>query len=101
MGTKIFDEYSFLHFATGAVAYYWGITAFWLFIVHSIFELLENTETGMKIINSFPIWPGGKSHPDNLINRVGDTISALIGWFIADRIFIYTGSARPIEMRAT
>lgn len=101
MGTALVDEYSFLHFATGAVAYYWGFTAIWLFIIHTLFELLENTAAGMRFINNFPIWPGGKSHPDNVLNRMGDTVFAMLGWLASHGIFQVTGAPKPIEMRAT
>ena len=101
MGTTLVDEYSFLHFASGAIAYYWGITAFWLFIIHTLFEFIENTDIGMRVINNFPIWPGGKSHPDNLLNRLSDTMFAMLGWLTSNSIFTATGAPKPIEMRAT
>lgn len=100
MGNNLIDEYSVLHFATGIISYYWGITAAWFFIIHTVFELSENTQLGMKIINSFPFWPGGKNHADSLLNILGDTLFAMLGWFLVHSIFMITGSPKPIEMRA-
>ena len=83
MGTKLFDQYSFLHFSVGAVAYYWDIKLINFLIIHTIFELLENTIDGMKLINKFKYWPGGKNSPDTWLNMGGDTISAIFGWIVA------------------
>ncbi len=83
MGEKLFDQYSFLHFSVGAVAYYWDINLKNLIILHIIFELLENTVEGIKLINKFKYWPGGKDKADSPLNMVGDTISAILGWLVA------------------
>jgi hypothetical protein len=81
MGTKIFDQYTYLHFAVGIIVYFWGISILNLFILHSIFEILENTQMGMKLINNYIVfWPGGKSQSDSIINVIGDTIGVIIGW---------------------
>jgi hypothetical protein len=82
MGTKIFDQYTLLHFATGVIAYFWGISFPFFFILHTLFELVENTKQGMNFINNyFPHWPGGKPQANTIVNRIGDTIGAVIGWF--------------------
>ena len=79
------DQYSLLHFAVGIISRYWNISFLWLLIIHSIFEFVENTSQGMYFINTWiPFWPGGKSHPDSVVNRVGDTVFSLIGWIVAD-----------------
>ena len=84
MGVKLFDEFSFLHFSMGAVSQYWDITLKNLIIIHTVFELLENTPQGMKYINqSFKYWPGGKNRADTPLNMVGDTISVMLGWMAA------------------
>ncbi len=78
------DEYSLLHFAVGIISRYWNISFLWLAILHVIFELVENTAHGMYFINTWiPYWPGGKSHPDSILNRVGDTVFAGAGWVVA------------------
>ena len=84
MGRAIFDHYSLLHFATGVVAYHWGISApVWL-ASHALFELIENSPPGMQFINKYiTFWPGGKTESDHFINMFGDTVSAMIGWGIA------------------
>lgn len=84
MGAYLFDQYTYLHFATGIIAYYWGVNFIRWFIFHSIFEWLENTNLGIKLINNlFTFWPGGKPGPDNFINIIGDSIGSLIGWLTA------------------
>ena len=53
------------------------------FIVHMIFEYVENTKYGMSIINNFVYWPGGKDRADSLINSLGDQFYAQLGWVCA------------------
>jgi hypothetical protein len=39
---------------------------------------------GMNIINKYIVfWPGGKPKSDSIINSVGDTFGAIIGWLSA------------------
>jgi hypothetical protein len=86
MGVNYFDQYSLLHFATGIVAYFFGITLYNWIIIHILFEYIENTEKGMQIINTYfkNIWPGGKDVKDSFNNSIiGDNISAIIGWCVA------------------
>jgi len=84
MGALLFDQYSLLHLAVGVVAYFWGIPLTSFALLHAFFEVVENTVLGMHIINHYlTIWPGGKSHPDSIINSVGDHLSALAGWLLA------------------
>ena len=84
MGLYFTDKFSLLHFAAGIVAYYWGISFSTWFIVHALFELLENTQTGMHLIRTIKIWPGGKSHADSIINSVGDQFYSCAGWLVAE-----------------
>lgn len=84
MGYSIMDRFSLLHFATGVIAYYWGVSLQWWIVMHTIFEYIENTTWGMHTINKyFTMWPGGKSHADSLINNLGDTIFAILGWLVS------------------
>lgn len=83
MGTKLFDQMSYIHFASGIVAYSFNINLILWLLLHTIFEISENTELGMKFINSkFSKWPGGKNYPDNLLNIIGDTIATALGWYL-------------------
>lgn len=86
MGIHFTDKYSLLHFACGVVVYYWNVSFITWFILHFIFELVENTETGMRYIRKITLWPGGKSHPDSWINSAGDQFYSIIGWIVADWI---------------
>jgi len=89
MGLNFADQYSLLHFAVGVVLYFWNIPLILAIILHTIFEIVENTKMGMKFINTYIIhpgyfsWPGGKDYADSLINNVGDTIFFTVGWALA------------------
>lgn len=51
------------------------------FIIHSIFEFLENTDIGITTIHkSIPFWSRGKPYADGWTNQMGDSIGALLGW---------------------
>ena len=84
MGNKFIDQYSLLHFAVGIVVYFWDISLLSWFVLHTIFELIENTQQGIYFINNYITWwPGEKPRPDSIINSIGDTIFSLLGWVIA------------------
>lgn len=83
MGVHFTDKFSLLHFASGIVAYYWNVSFVALFILHLIFEMAENTETGMHYIRKVKLWPGGKAHADSWINSVGDQFYSALGWLFA------------------
>lgn len=84
MGYRYFDQYTYLHFAVGIVVYFWNISILNWVILHTIFEFLENTQMGVNIINQYVVfWPGGKSTPDTIVNNLGDTIGAILGWLSA------------------
>ena len=85
MGNQLLDQYSLLHFASGIVAYYWGVPLDKWFLAHVTFEIVENTNAGMDFINTNlnSWWPGGKPRADDLINVVGDNLSAVVGWWSA------------------
>ena len=82
---KLFDQKSCHSISSvGAVAYWWNHRELKnLIILHTIFELLENTVDGIKLINKFKYWPGGKDKADSPLNMLGDTISVILGWFVA------------------
>jgi hypothetical protein len=83
MGVDIIDKYSLLHFATGIIAYFWGIKFNNWFIIHLIFELIENSKLGIALINRLPMWPGGKEYPDTIYNMIGDQTFGMLGWYLA------------------
>jgi hypothetical protein len=92
MGLRFFDQFSILHFAVGVLAYFWSVSFLITIIVHILFEFIENTAIGMNLINTYFIgwWPGGKTHPDNLLNMTSDTIFSGIGWLASwwlDRVY--------------
>ena len=78
------DQYSLLHFAVGKTSFFWNISLLHFFILHTLFEILENTKTGMHIINTYvTLWPGGKPAADSFVNILGDTFFAILGWLLA------------------
>ena len=84
MGFYLFDQYTYLHFATGIIAYFFNISLVSWFLLHSVFELIENTNIGINIINIYlKFWPGGKPYKDSFINSIGDTFGTIIGWISA------------------
>lgn len=83
MGLHLYDQYTLLHFSVGCIFYFWGIDLFSSIGIHTLFEIIENTHFGMKIINSFSYWPGGKAYADSFINSVGDSIGFILGWIIS------------------
>jgi hypothetical protein len=84
MGARLFDKYTYLHFGTGIVIYYWGVSLMWWLLLHTLFELVENTPQGVHFIDNYlKIWPGGKLKPDTFTNSLGDTIGAILGWLSA------------------
>ena len=42
MGLKIFDQYTYLHFASGIIADFFNISILTWFVIHSLFEIIEN-----------------------------------------------------------
>jgi hypothetical protein len=81
MGESFWDRYSYLHFAVGVIAYFFDIPLVNWIVIHAIFEMLENTKSGVYFIDNYiEFWPGGKQKPDRIINSIGDTIFAILGW---------------------
>ena len=84
MGLNFLDQYSYLHFASGIVVYFWGLSLKNWIILHLLFEILENTQPVINFINRYlTIWPGGKPHPDSFKNSFGDCITSILGWLSA------------------
>ena len=94
MGELFLDQYTYLHFAAGIVMYYWGLTFEWMLVLHTLFEIMENTSMGMTLINRYiTAWPGGKPYADSIINSIGDTVGVIAGWYSA-KILDTTGAQR-------
>ena len=47
------------------------------------FEVVENTDAGISVINKIKAWPGGKHTKDSVTNILGDTVAATAGWTLA------------------
>ena len=83
MGVFFTDKFSLLHFSTGIIAYYWSVTLFNWFVIHALYEVIENTTWGMKLINNITLWPGVKCKSDTIMNQVGDQFYAMLGWILS------------------
>ena len=84
MGIYLFDQYTYLHFSVGIMAYFFNISLLNWFILHIVFEIIENTHLGMNFINKYIVfWPGGKPKSDTIINSIGDTFGSILGWLSA------------------
>jgi hypothetical protein len=80
MGIYFTDKFSLLHFASGIIAYYWNFSLIFWFIFHFLYEVIENSQKVYKLIDKFPLWPGGKKAPDSYINSLGDQFYSVLGW---------------------
>lgn len=86
MGKNVFDQYTLLHFAVGVIAYFFGFGIITTLVLHIIFEIVENSEPGMRFINTYlaNVWPGGKPYADSFGNSmIGDNIGTMLGWTLA------------------
>ncbi len=83
MGTVVIDNFSIVHAASGVFLYFWGFSLFQTTLIHTVFEILENTKPVMRLTNVTGWWPGGKPEPDNLTNMIGDTIFCILGWIVS------------------
>lgn len=96
------DQFSLLHFATGIIAYYSGLSLGQWFLIHATFELLEDTQTGVRIINKLfgKIWPGcGKKEPDSFLNsEIGDNFYAVLGWIFSWYINKWSRHTRSVKL---
>lgn len=95
MGKYFTDQYSLLHFSTGVVAYFIGIRLMIWITLHLLFELIENTQFGIYVINKYlTFWPGGKPEADAFINSMlGDNFYAILGWLSASYLdSLYKGN---------
>lgn len=87
MGTQALDQYSFLHFSTGVIAYFFNVPLWVWFIINIIFEIFENSVFGMRILDNLSFYPGVESgiplKPEIKINIVCDVLCCILGWCVA------------------
>lgn len=83
MGVYFTDKFSLLHFVTGVSVYYWNISLLEWFIIHGLFEILENSKYGILFLQKVKYWPGGKASADTVINSLGDQFYSILGWLFA------------------
>lgn len=87
MGVYFTDKYSLLHFAMGISMRFFNMSFMTFLIIHTLFELIENTKPVMKFIDHYIcFWPGGKKQRDSNLNMIGDTFYASIGFLVADYV---------------
>ena len=84
MGLNYIDQFTLLHFSTGISAYFWNIPFIYFIIIHILFEIFENTNWGINIINNIKIWPGRNTNKkDSILNYIFDNIAAILGFYIS------------------
>ena len=90
MGFAYYDQYSLLHFASGVLAFFWGVSLEVWIVLNIIFEFIENSQNGYKFIK-FKIkqWPGSKPYCDSKLNSVTDIIFGIIGYLIAKHLYVH------------
>lgn len=97
MGNYLFDKFTYLHFASGIIAYFFKIKLSIWILIHTLFEIIENSSFGIYFINKYLFfWPGGKPKSDSLFNSLGDGLGAILGWlsayfinYISDKYKLY------------
>ena len=89
MGLKLIDQYTYLHFSVGVISYYWNIKLETFIFFHILYEIIENSNIGMNLINKISQWPGGKEYPDSILNIIGDILGGVLGWYSAKLIDHY------------
>ena len=80
MGRTLFDRFTLLHAVSGYLAYHWGLKEVDWLLLHTGFEILENSPPGVAFLRQVTFWPGGKTHADWLINVIGDTVGTWAGF---------------------
>lgn len=95
MGIYFTDKFSLLHFASGINAYYWNFSLIAWFIIHLLYELIENSPNIYKHIDKIPLWPGGKKSPDTIINSLGDQFYSILGWIFTHYYIKYLYGGYP------
>lgn len=103
MGIYFTDNFSLLHFSSGIIAYYWGIGFIHWFLLHLIYEVLQNTSWGIWFINNIvTLWPGGKLDYDSYINTIGDQTYGMLGWVFTHYFIkiVYAGKLHDVSPRA-
>jgi len=90
---SLFDKWSKQHFMVGAVVGGFGFFNVWqYFILHSLFELWENT---IGIVEWQKLgWK--KYEGDSFINVIGDTISGTAGFYVMDKLLDGKMASPPV-----
>lgn len=79
---SVFDKWSVVHFISGFVASKTGFfTPFTFLITHTIFEIWENSQHG---ITTFQNLGSAKYSGDTWSNFLGDTASAMLGFYAGE-----------------
>lgn len=83
MKVGLLDKYAFLHFLAGMIVYALGFRMTTWFVAHSLFEFVQSTKQGQKIIDQLDFLSKNKDTPETMINKLGDHMMAVLGWLAA------------------
>ena len=94
--SKIVDRYTYLHFAAGIIAYYWGFTLIEWISVHIILDIFQRTELGKKVTKFIlRIWPESPDlSSESYLNILGDSTFTVLGWcsaYLLDKLLQKVG----------
>jgi hypothetical protein len=74
-----FDQWLWLHIGVGIFGNVLGFSEFSYVITHATYEILSNTDSGMKFLNRIPFWPA-KPAKDEAVNFLGDPFWGWVGF---------------------
>ena len=83
MKRHFFDQWFLLHVLVGAAGRTMGLSQTTYVLSHITYEILSNTQAGMKFLNSIPFWPP-KHEIDELENVIADPFWGWVGWSLAN-----------------
>lgn len=82
---NLFDQWLWVHIAVGICGNLVGFSEFIYVLTHVSYEILSNTEGGMRFLSKLPFWPP-KGKKDRAVNYIGDPLWGWVGFKIAEII---------------
>ena len=83
MERHFFDYWLLLHIIVGALGRTMGLSQTTYVVSHITYEIISNTEGGMRFLNRIPFWPP-KPNIDKFENVLGDPFWGWVGWSLTN-----------------